>query len=305
MISSSVDKVVGLAYGFEDRLVRYFRRFPRNVRSDSSPFLSSDTYFFQANLRIDCPEDLMQIDGVSSEGVIYVNGNLIEEIWDELTGRLEELHKRFDCIIVGDTDKTLAKSQIILLSQLFKQGWIVNLLTRDEENVFPLPLGLESQRYRSAGQLRDFKKLPDLNPKHRHIGILVAWNDSTNIEKRSQARRIIRESDHVHEIHERLNARYLHRLMRKTLLVPCPAGNGFDTHRFWESLYLGALPVIVQEDYIPAYEEWPHVSFANWNDLQSLTRYEIEKIYCEHQSALSQIRRKSELFITNLKKELS
>jgi hypothetical protein len=27
--------------------------------------------------------------------------------------------------------------------------------------------------------------------------------------------------------------------------VICPEGNGIDTHRFWESLYLGVIPVII------------------------------------------------------------
>jgi len=29
----------------------------------------------------------------------------------------------------------------------------------------------------------------------------------------------------------------------------CARGNGLDTHRFWESLYLGVIPVIINNEY--------------------------------------------------------
>ncbi len=301
---SLIDKSAHLIYRVEDRIVRHLERIPRTGRVDSTPFLSSDTFFFHCDVRIDCLEDLEKVRVTSENKIMYVNGRIMHENWNEINSWIKKQNNRNRYIIVGDSDTSLDSSQISLLSQFFKRGWIVNLRIPHEDNIFPLPLGLESQRFRSAGQLRDFQELPNWNVDQRGIGILIAWNDATNTHKRSLARSVIRESQHAIEIPKRVNARYLHRLMRKTLLIPCPAGNGFDTHRFWESLYLGALPVIVKEDYIPAYRNWPHVAFEDWSELQFLTRYEIEKIYCENQSALSRILSKSKLFIEDLKREL-
>ena len=36
--------------------------------------------------------------------------------------------------------------------------------------------------------------------------------------------------------------------------IVCPEGNGIDTHRFWECLYLGLVPVILEESLLPCYE---------------------------------------------------
>lgn len=47
----------------------------------------------------------------------------------------------------------------------------------------------------------------------------------------------------------------------------CPRGNGIDSHRFWESLYLDCIPVIVRADWISAYSEFPVVLLNSWDEL--------------------------------------
>jgi hypothetical protein len=36
--------------------------------------------------------------------------------------------------------------------------------------------------------------------------------------------------------------------IRKHSFVLCPRGNGRDTHRLWETLYLGAIPIVKRRD---------------------------------------------------------
>jgi hypothetical protein len=50
----------------------------------------------------------------------------------------------------------------------------------------------------------------------------------------------------------------------------CPRGNGIDSHRFWESLYLDCIPVIVRSDWIGAYSEFPVLLLNSWDELLSV-----------------------------------
>lgn len=47
----------------------------------------------------------------------------------------------------------------------------------------------------------------------------------------------------------------------------CPRGNGIDSHRFWESLYLDCIPVVVRPDWISAYSEFPLLLLNSWDEL--------------------------------------
>jgi hypothetical protein len=36
-------------------------------------------------------------------------------------------------------------------------------------------------------------------------------------------------------------------LVKQHKFVLCPRGNGIDTHRFWETLYRGAIPIVIRD----------------------------------------------------------
>ena len=54
----------------------------------------------------------------------------------------------------------------------------------------------------------------------------------------------------------------------------CPMGNGFDTHRFWECLMVGTIPIIKSHDYFDnllfQYPNLPVLVVKNWMELPML-----------------------------------
>jgi hypothetical protein len=60
---------------------------------------------------------------------------------------------------------------------------------------------------------------------------------------------------------------YLEQLLRHHFVL-CPPGNGEDTHRLWESLYCGAIPVVRNSPAIAAFRDLPMLVV---DDLRSLT----------------------------------
>jgi len=49
--------------------------------------------------------------------------------------------------------------------------------------------------------------------------------------------------------------------------VACPAGTGVDTHRFWEALYLGSVPIVLRGQLSAMYENLPVIQLNAWEDL--------------------------------------
>ena len=286
-------------YKVEDGIVRKFVKFPRLKRVNSFPYLNSDTYSFLCDITIDKQQDFTDIGGQPKESIVYVNGNLLVSFEQEFLSCLSKRFEPLAAIVIGDSDNPPTVSFLKGVQKHCKLVACVNVPS-NVKGVVPLPLGLESQRYRSAGQIRDFKKIPSLSVESRSIGILVAWNDQTNPKDRILARREITRSNCCLEMSRRVPARYIHALMRRTLLVPCPPGNGKDTHRFWESLYLGALPVILKRDEIPAYSPYPYVAIEEWSELSQFDTKQLREIYSSKISALDLFRKNSRRHITDL-----
>jgi hypothetical protein len=248
---------------------------------------------------MDNQEDFAGIGILRNESTVYVNGNLLVSLEEEFLSCLSKRFEPLAAIVIGDSDNPPTASFLKDIQKHCKLVACVNV-SSSIKGVVPLPLGLESQRYRSAGQIRDFKKVPSFSLESRSIGILVAWNDETNLKERILARREITRSNCCLEMSRRVPARYIHALMRRTLIVPCPPGNGKDTHRFWESLYLGALPVVLKRDVIPAYAPYPYVAIEEWSELSQLDTKQLREIYSSKVSALDLFRKNSHRHITDL-----
>ena len=56
--------------------------------------------------------------------------------------------------------------------------------------------------------------------------------------------------------------------LRKYNFVLCPAGNGMDTHRVWETLYMGGYPIVLRTPYMQAIlKHLPVAWVTNWREI--------------------------------------
>lgn len=277
-------------FRIEDKVIRNLRKVPASNRRSSFPYLSSDTYFFLCDKALDQSNNVECNKTHDDFSSLYINGNLFHEQGNAVLERLCEENSKYRIIVVGDTDFSPGRANLLELKKFAKQVFCVNLAQQFDNAILGIPLGLESQRYRSAGQIRDFSRVIDFTPEKRKIGILVAWNDATNFLVRSRAREELGNLPFTTQVTRRITARSIHLMMRRSLFVACPRGNGIDTHRFWESVYLGAIPIILREDKIPAYDIAPHLVIDSWLELNQYTPQELQLLYSERSNELMSFR---------------
>lgn len=62
--------------------------------------------------------------------------------------------------------------------------------------------------------------------------------------------------------------------MRESGLVACPRGVGIDTYRFWEAIYMGAIPVILNPParLKRAIAGLPHLALRDWSELSNVRK---------------------------------
>jgi hypothetical protein len=299
-----IEKIWKTYYVVQDKSQRLFTKYPKIGRVNSSPYLNSDTYYFLCGIRIECREDFARLSARGQDSTIYIDGNFLHGREKDFLEAISVNNNYIKVLVIGDSDFPPSPEVIVPMQNLCNKIAVVNT-DRETEVIRAVPLGLESQRYKSAGQLVDFQKLPDFRPRKRDIGILVGWNDETNLEVRQSARNVLRHSPLTFEVTNRVTARYIHRLMRKSLFVACPPGNGLDTHRFWEALYLGAIPIVLKDFESLAHQPWPRLMLNSWEEAVEFSREDIERMYSMHKGELEKFRKNSQFLIQEIFREIS
>jgi hypothetical protein len=57
----------------------------------------------------------------------------------------------------------------------------------------------------------------------------------------------------------------------------CPRGNGIDTHRLWECIYLDVIPIVIKEDF-PNIDNLPIIILENWNEINKINAFSNQKL---------------------------
>jgi hypothetical protein len=55
----------------------------------------------------------------------------------------------------------------------------------------------------------------------------------------------------------------------------CPRGNGLDTHRIWECLYLNVIPIVIKHDFVNI-DNLPIIILNNWSEIDNIDKYEFK-----------------------------
>ncbi len=247
-----------------------------NVRKSSYPYLCSDTYLFESQAKVLSLQDLrnllMNKSNVKKYKSLYVNGDLVIKLIE-----YRNALPRIENLVIMESDIPQYVKKLTKLYSKVDRIFSNNLVGKSDR-CQPIPLGLERQAYRSSGRLANFKSNAD--SRERKITFLIAWNDSTNIN-RSRYRREFLKCQNALIITNRLHAKTVHKLMRKSMFVPCPAGGGLDTHRVWEAIYLGAVPVVLKSEFCGD-STWPVIVVEKWLDIIKKSEEDLANLYLQN-----------------------
>lgn len=120
--------------------------------------------------------------------------------------------------------------------------WFAQNRQWDHPRVFSIPIGLENEYWFPYKQ-NVMLSTPD--QETRIIRSFAQFNFGTHIERRHICDQL---SSKAVDIHQGTNGNIVqHKLfchnLKKYAFCVCPRGNGIDTHRMWEALYMGCIPI--------------------------------------------------------------
>lgn len=254
-----------ILYILEIKIIRSFYKL-LNFYPTSEPFISGDTFkklstyqYKGGILRIHKPE------------IIFTSTNNLKELSKEL-----ESIKHFFILITHHSDDLVEKKFLSIVNNRKLIHWYAQNCTLRHKKISNIPIGLEDRWRHNNGIINDFIKLR----KKKIIKIpriLCSFNIATNIKIRKPAYRKI--SKLITADCYSGNSRQYRKKLVNYMFVACPEGNGIDTHRFWEALYLNVIPIVVKNFLYSQFKNLPILELNKWEELSNYSENDLYFIY--------------------------
>lgn len=164
-------------------------------------------------------------------------------------------------------NNNISVSKIYNCNKLIK--WYAQNLCFEHSKVFLLPIGIANNQWEHGSNFHKFYNTltNDTQLTKKEKSIYFVFDINTNREKRSSCyNSIIKKLPFLNIISTYDNFK---RLSEYEFCI-CPEGNGVDTHRFWEALYLKCVPIVINSPFINIIKKntnLPMIILNSWDDL--------------------------------------
>jgi hypothetical protein len=165
----------------------------------------------------------------------------------------------------GDTTFTQEHGNALLQNNKIICIYSQNLSIVPHDRIKPLPIGIANSMWSHGNIYTWLSTLKTPLSKKQHL-IYFYFDVNTNTHKRQTCFDIIRAKG-VEIQPKRSLPDYIDALSRFKFAI-CPEGNGIDTHRFWECLYLKVVPICPRNIITEYYSKiFPVILLNKWENL--------------------------------------
>ena len=165
----------------------------------------------------------------------------------------------------GDTTFTQEHGNALLENNKIMCICSQNLSIPPNDRLKPLPIGRANSMW-SHGNIYTWVSNLQMPLSNKQHVIYFYFDVNTNVHKRQRCFDLIR-SKGIESQPKRSLSDYIQALSSFKFAI-CPEGNGIDTHRFWECLYLKVVPICPRNIITEYYSKFfPVVLLDRWEDL--------------------------------------
>lgn len=212
------------------RQVAYKNRF-------SEPYLSGAAFANLADLVVRDEIDLKAFSELRSiPRITFCRSDLVNQLGNN---HVKQNHGHI--LIAGNGDFDFNNSAS-LPHGIFQTFYLQNSSISDNKKIFTLPIGVENLSLGINGLPKNLVSNHDWKKRSRKV---MVGPFSPTHQERQELHKKAGDSEGVFQIVEGpISPGRFAKSMLQFRYVACPRGNGMDTHRFWEALYRGSVPVV-------------------------------------------------------------
>ncbi|MBI3508886.1 MAG: hypothetical protein HY069_04565 [Chlamydiia bacterium] len=246
--------------------------FHHPVRRSIAPYLSGDTFRSYCTHAYDELPFKVIPSAVRHGDTIFVSG----DFFDAFCTRIHPQIRNAYILVTHNGDRAYPGQYRDLLEAPKILAWFTqNPDGTVHEKLHPLPIGLENRQWNPRNvEILQRVKMRQLSKKHllycnfsltsypvERPGVyaLLAHQPFTYVQERKDYEAFIED-------------------VASSKFVLSPRGNGLDTHRLWEALYVGAIPIVKTSSLDDLYADLPVVIVQDWAEV---TEAFLEQKYAE------------------------
>lgn len=239
---------------------------------------------------------------IRNSSIVFCQTDLVEHFFSILKNidNLENI-----ILVTHQSDKKITKKLFKLKPSLISK-WFSTNVCYNHEDLVPIPIGINNSYYKMHPNSSDIARVNHKTGNEKINKVYANFNINTKQFHRFHTFKIALNSDSFVTQEAKLRKEdYLDELS-KYKYVLCPWGNGYDTHRFWESIYLGSVPIIKYNKFYKHITNIPSVVVNSFKNLDienikvNLNKIDIDKISFSYWSELI-MNEKKESDVNNLK----
>lgn len=203
---------------------------------------------------------------LNENNIIFCNSDDI----DTLFALLKKSKFKNIQLITHQSDRSITKKIYNKKPSCISKWYAINI-AEDSDSLISIPLGLANLHPKNIN-LNNFKNLTLSHDSYFHNSskpskLYLNFQISTNYGVRAMLYKNFENKNWVvaHKPNEDIK-NYSNNL-KKYKYILCPEGNGYDTHRLWEALYSGSVPVLKHKKALKYAEHLPIIFIKDYQHL--------------------------------------
>ena len=172
-------------------------------------------------------------------------------------------------LITHQSDRSINKKLFELKPNSIAKWYGINV-NHIDKNLFPIPLGINNNYFVRDPIEKDFKEYDFKEFNSKKNKVYVNFNLNTKPFHRFNSKLSVRKFENTMLEKNNFDKKeYISRL-NNFKFVLCPFGNGFDTHRIWESIYSNSIAITLNHKSLLAFKGLPIIYLDKFKDLKNI-----------------------------------
>lgn len=229
-------------------------------------FITGDQFKNKANYILDEQGFRKNKEQVNNIPIFFVKTNCIDIFFDS-----SFLPKSKFILITHNSDFNINSNYATYINYPYLVKWYAQNVDYKNDILIPIPIGIANSQW-PHGDINILKNTIDQN--HNKKGLVYAnFNINTNIAVRKKCLQEVQiKYGEYLEKNVPFNV-YLKHISESYFNI-CPLGNGIDSHRIWESLYLKTIPITENTyniSYLKNRLDLPIILINKWEEINNIT----------------------------------
>ena len=205
---------------------------------------------------------------------------LVEDYKYFIDNELPKLNKKVSLVIIDHPFRSVCNS-VTNYKNFLKNDNIKYILTenwfdKEQPKVVIIPIGFESKTSVLNSKEKDMITISKRQKKFKDKPLKIMCNShflihpnpkSGSYNQRQEVVDKLKNNKLVHFWKNKTDRLKTWKLHDNYSFELCPEGNGLDTHRFYEALFLNTIPIVKRNSLESMYIKFPCVIVDNWNEI--------------------------------------